>query len=312
MLEVSHISRSFGAARAVSDLSFSIGKGEVVALLGPNGAGKTTTIRMVTGFLPPDSGTVSIGGFDIADDSLAARRLLGYLPENAPLYPEMQVRRYLSFRAALAGVTGAAARDAIDREMARCDLTTVATKRISALSKGFRQRVGLAAALVHDPKVVILDEPSNGLDPSQILQFRSLIATLARERTMLISSHILSEVQKICSRVIIIAGGTLRADSTPDAIARRARGIRTFTVAFDINDYAAARDLLRAIPDVRDVTPISHPAESRFEVTSDALDLRHRIARAAHDRNLLVIELAETAPSLEQAFMQLVTQEARA
>jgi ABC-2 type transport system ATP-binding protein len=224
----------------------------------------------------------------------------------------MQVRRYLSFRAALAGVTGAAARDAIDREMARCDLTTVATKRISALSKGFRQRVGLAAALVHDPKVVILDEPSNGLDPSQILQFRSLIATLARERTMLISSHILSEVQKICSRVIIIAGGTLRADSTPDAIARRARGIRTFTVAFDINDYAAARDLLRAIPDVRDVTPISHPAESRFEVTSDALDLRHRIARAAHDRNLLVIELAETAPSLEQAFMQLVTQEARA
>lgn len=308
MLEVKSISRTFGRTRAVKDVTFTIGKGEVVALLGPNGAGKTTTIRMVTGFLPPDSGNIVIGGFDMTEESLEARRLIGYLPENAPLYPEMQVRAYLAFRASLAGVRGSRAGEAIDRELARCDLSSVATKRIGALSKGFRQRVGLAAALVHDPAVVILDEPSNGLDPSQILQFRTLIGTLARERTMLISSHILAEVQKICTRVILISGGELRADGTPDSLARRAGTRRIFTVAFTDTEHQAALEMLRAIPNVHDVNPILRPGEARFEVLGDDIDLRLRIARAARDKGLMIFELSEQAPSLEETFMQLTAQ----
>ena len=218
----------------------------------------------------------------------------------------MQVRAYLSFRAALAGVRGGRAGEAIDRELARCDLASVASKRIGALSKGFRQRVGLAAALVHDPAVVILDEPSNGLDPSQILQFRTLIGALARERTMLISSHILAEVQKICTRVILMSGGKVRADGTPESLARRVGTRRSFLVSFTDSEHQVALEMLRAIPDVHDVNPILRPGEARFDVLGADMDLRHRIAHAARDKGLLILELSEQMPSLEETFMQLV------
>ena len=208
MILVDCISKSFGSLRAVREVSFELPRGQIAGLLGPNGAGKSTTIRMITGFLTPDSGRISIAGHDIQSQPTRAKSVIGYLPESAPIYPEMSVRGYLKHRAKLYGVPGRTISSRIDHAMGQTRITDVAKRRVGQLSKGYRQRVGLAAALVHDPKVLILDEPTNGLDPTQIREARSLIRELSEDRTTLLCSHILPEVERTCDRVIIMAGRT--------------------------------------------------------------------------------------------------------
>jgi ABC-2 type transport system ATP-binding protein len=219
MIEANGLSKRYGDVVAVDDVSFTVGKGEVVGFLGPNGAGKTTTMRMLTGFIPPTEGTAVIAGHDIFGDPIAARRAVGYLPETPPLYPEMSVTSYLSYVATIKDVPRRGRREAVDRALERCGLTRVRHQVIGTLSKGFRQRVGLAQAIVHDPAVLILDEPTVGLDPLQIREIRALIAELAApeqgesQHTVILSTHILPEVEAICRRVVMIHGGRKVVDS---------------------------------------------------------------------------------------------------
>lgn len=210
--------KSYGQVNAVRDLSFTIDRPGVTGLLGPNGAGKSTTIRMLTGLIHPDRGSAFIMGHDLAEAPLRARRALGYAPETAPLYPELTPAEYLRHRARLHRVPRAAQRAAIDREIDRCQLRSVSTRRIAGLSKGYRQRVALAGALVHDPSVVVLDEPASGLDPAQIIELRSLIRALGKTKAVLVSSHILPEIERTCDRVLIIAAGRLLADGSPGSL----------------------------------------------------------------------------------------------
>lgn len=228
MIEVDRVSKQFGHFAAVRDVSLCVHPGVVTGLLGPNGAGKTTLIRMMTSFLTPTRGHIRVCGFDAIENAGDARRCIGYLPESAPLYPEMRVREFLLYRARLFGVDRHARSPAVDGAMASCAITDMAARRIGHLSKGYRQRVGLAAAVLHDPAVLILDEPSSGLDPTQIRELRSLIRQLAHggptgQRVVLLSSHYLPEVQQTCDRIAIIARGQLRADGTPDALLKPLR-----------------------------------------------------------------------------------------
>ena len=219
MIHVQEATKSFGRTRAVRGVGFTLEKGGVTGLLGPNGAGKTTTIRMIAGFLVPDAGRITLAGHDVTTDPIPAKRLLGYLPESAPLYPEMTVRRYLDYRARLFNLGRTDRRVAVGRSIEQCRLNEVSDRRIGVLSKGFRQRVGLASVLLHDPPVLILDEPTNGLDPSQIRTTRGLIRELAEDRTVLLCTHIIPEAERTCARILVIAGGRLIADGTPASLA---------------------------------------------------------------------------------------------
>lgn len=221
MIEVENLTKRYHQHTAVEDVSFSVRKGEVVGFLGPNGAGKSTTMRILTGYLPPTSGKVSVAGFDVFTQSLQARERIGYMPENVPLYPEMRVREYLRYRAALKGVKGRRIRDRLTDVLELCGLTGVARQLIGTLSKGYRQRVGLADAMIHDPELLILDEPTIGLDPNQIRSVRELILNLARHHTILLSTHILPEVEMTCSRVLIINKGRVAASDSPQNLRHR-------------------------------------------------------------------------------------------
>ena len=207
MIEVQHLTKRYGDLTAVSDISFSVASGQILGFLGPNGSGKTTTMRIVTGFLPATSGTVKVAGFDIFDDSFEVRRRIGYLPENPPLYNDMTVTAYLRFVARIKGMPRAEIADALDRVLTRCGLTKVADRVTGHLSKGFRQRVGLAQAIIHNPAVLVLDEPTIGLDPQQIIEIRALIKELAGTHTVILSTHILPEVAQVCEKVVIINAG---------------------------------------------------------------------------------------------------------
>ena len=223
MIEVRDLTKRFARHTVVRDVSFSVGRGEIVGFLGPNGAGKTTTLRMLTGYLPPSSGSIAVAGFDVFRRSVEARRRIGYMPENVPLYDDMRVREYLKFRARLKGLSNREARTRVNDVVETCGLEPVRRKMIKVLSKGFRQRVGLADALIHSPELLILDEPTNGLDPNQIRQIRDLIKRLGENHTILLSTHILSEVEMTCGRVIIIDSGRIRAEDTPRALVENMR-----------------------------------------------------------------------------------------
>jgi ABC-2 type transport system ATP-binding protein len=220
MIEVSHLSKSYGDYTAVSDVSFSAAKGEIVGFLGPNGAGKTTTIRMLATYLPPSAGRASIAGYDIVTQADEVRKRIGYLPENPPLYPEMTVREYLSFIADIKGVARASKVERIDEVMERCFITDVRNKLCQHLSRGYRQRVGLAQAIIHDPEVIILDEPTSGLDPKQIIEIRQLIRSLGQTHTVLLSTHILPEVSMVCNKVVIINRGKVVIESLLNQLTR--------------------------------------------------------------------------------------------
>jgi ABC-2 type transport system ATP-binding protein len=221
MIEVQHLTKRYGDLTAVSDVSFSVASGQILGFLGPNGSGKTTTMRIITGFLPATSGTVKVAGFDIFDDSFEVRKRIGYLPENPPLYNDMTVAAYLRFVARIKGLPRAETAEALDRALLRCGLTTVADRVTGHLSKGFRQRVGLAQAIIHNPPVLVLDEPTVGLDPQQIIEIRALIKELAGAHTVVLSTHILPEVAQVCEKVVIISAGRV---VTEDLLAHLTQG----------------------------------------------------------------------------------------
>ena len=244
MIKVENLTKRYGGFLAVNNVSFEVAKGEIVGFLGPNGAGKTTTMRILTGYLPATSGRASIGGFDVFEQSLQARQRIGYLPENTPLYTDMRVNEYLRYRANLKGVEGRRIKERVGDVLALCNLKDVERKLIGALSKGYRQRVGLADALVHDPDLLILDEPTIGLDPNQIRQVRELIKNLAHKRTVLISTHILPEVEIMCSRVVVIHKGQIRASDTADNLLRNHRAAGSMRLEAQTGQDDARAELL--------------------------------------------------------------------
>ncbi len=254
MIKTEHLSKRYGALKAVDDLSFEVQGGEVLGFLGPNGAGKTTTMRMLTGFIAPSSGRASIFGHDVEDDPIAARSCIGYLPEGAPAYGEMSARGFLEFIADLRGLRGAVRRARLDTVIERLALGPVLHQSIETLSKGFRRRVGLAQAIVHDPPVLILDEPTDGLDPNQKHEVRSLINEMARDKIIVISTHILEEVDAVCTRAMLISRGRLVADDTPAGLEARSRYHNAVSLQLERPDQLeAAREALSSLPQVASV-----------------------------------------------------------
>ncbi|WP_437959620.1 ABC transporter ATP-binding protein [Sorangium sp. So ce119] len=307
MIEVEHLSKSYGPHQAVSDLSFRVNQGEIVGFLGPNGAGKSTTLRILAGFLGATSGRVRVAGYDIAEEPMRARASLGYMPETSPLYPEMRVSEYLAFRAELKLVPRRARRDAVARALRDARVEDVASVMIGHLSKGYRQRVGLADALVGDPPLLILDEPTAGLDPNQIREVRALVRRLGRDRTVLLSTHILSEVEATCTRAVVIARGRLVAEGSIDELRamRRASGVRLVVRGAADAALAAAR----GAADVRsaEAEPAGEAARItvEFDAAADPGEATERLVRALVGAGIGVRELVPHAPSLEQVFSEL-------
>ncbi|MCP4655945.1 MAG: ATP-binding cassette domain-containing protein [bacterium] len=310
MIEAQGLTRRYGEFTAVQGLSFSVAEGEILGMLGPNGAGKTTTIRMITGFLPPSSGRVTVAGHDLLTAPGRARREIGYLPESVALYPEMRVREYLAYRARLEGMTRTEARHALGLAIERCLLEEVERQIIGTLSKGYRQRVGLATAILHGPRVLVLDEPTIGLDPKQIIAIRELIRELGRKHTLLVSTHILPEVEQLCDRVLIIDHGRLVAEGTPQELREQSRGnaLLRVTIKEAPDD---ARDVFRRIAGVVDVRPVPGSANGEFTLECDqGMDLRETVFRTAVDQQWILLELVEEKVSLEDVFVRLTDQEA--
>jgi ABC-2 type transport system ATP-binding protein len=309
MIRATRLSKQFGRFRAVSDVSFDVAPGEVVGLLGSNGAGKTTTLRMITGFLPPDAGAVSINGHDSLDASFRARTCVGYLPESAPAYGEMPVQDYLNYRGRLHGMGRRQRSAAVDRTLRDCDLTEVRRRRVGHLSRGYRQRVGLAAALLHDPPVLVLDEPTSALDPRQIRQIRNLIRELARTKAVLVSSHILPEVEQTCDRVIIMARGRVLAEGTPETLVSKVVQKPVYVVEA-IGGDAGALD--RALGAVTGVEPIRSErmqdgwVRARVQGRPASGDLREQLAAAAAGAGFRVRELSRERAGLERVFLELM------
>jgi len=306
MITAQRLTKKFGIFLAVDSVDFEIGKGQVVGFLGPNGAGKTTTIRMICGYLRPSEGRVLVDGHDMAVEPRRGQRQIGYLPESAPLYTEMRVEEYLAFRAKLFGVPRRTRARAIGEAVGRCSLGEVRKRPISQLSKGYRQRVGLAAALVHQPPILILDEPTSGLDPTQIRELRGLIRELAGNHTILLSTHNLAEVELTCDQVIIFARGQVRAAGTIDQLRTEAAGESRYIVECDAT---GAPKVLKALPGVGSVESLGGEGTwQRFTVTAHngSQDLREAIAKAIAQTGGSVRELHREAPSLERLFMRIL------
>lgn len=306
MIVVRSLTKRFGSFQALDSLDFKVPEGSVAGFLGPNGAGKTTTIRLISGFLTPTRGSVSVGGLDVQTRRREVQRLLGYLPEAAPLYGEMRVREFLKYRARLFGVERGRRKRATDLVVKRCSLEEVERRPIHQLSKGYRQRVGLAAALLHQPPVLILDEPTVGLDPAQIREVRGLIRELAARHTILVSTHILQEVELTCDYLIMIARGRIQAHGTLDEV--RSRGLQTSKYVVE-TDSRKADQILRDLAGVDDVHTM--PLESnwrRLTLTASAKagDLREAIAAALAQATCTVRELRREVPSLEHLFVQMI------
>jgi ABC-2 type transport system ATP-binding protein len=306
MIRVERLSKRYGAVRAVDRVSFEVGRGEIVGLLGPNGAGKTTTMRMLTTFIPPTSGRATLAGHDVLDAPLEVRRRVGYMPESVPLYAEMRVREYLTFRAKLKDVPRARRTPAVDEVVERCQLGEVEDRVLGHLSKGFRQRVGLAESMVHDPDILILDEPTAGLDPIQIREVRALIRELGDRHTVLLSTHIMSEVEAVCGRVIIIARGRIAEDApldrlrSGDTILIEARG-----------PAEAVRAALESAPGVARARLTGRDGEfAAVEVYAhDGADLREALGQRLAQNGWPLRRLDMRRVTLEDRFIQAVTRE---
>jgi ABC-2 type transport system ATP-binding protein len=309
MIEAQNLIRRYGDFTAVDGISFSVGEGEIVGMLGPNGAGKTTAIRMVTGFLPPTSGQVTVAGKDLFESPREARRQVGYLPENVALYNEMRVEEYLAYRARLEGLSRAEARDAIGMAVDRCLLTDVRSQIIGTLSKGFKQRVGLATAILHRPKVLVLDEPTVGLDPKQIIAIRELIRELGRERTLLLSTHILPEVELLCRRVMILDRGRIVAEGTPESLREGSTGNAGLRVTLK----GEPPDAAEALAQIDGVEAVRPGADGSFVLEHrPGTDVREEVFRAAVERGWVLLELARERASLEDVFVRLTTRDTAA
>jgi ABC-2 type transport system ATP-binding protein len=309
----------------VDDVSFRVERGEILGFLGPNGAGKTTTMRILTGYMPPSEGRAMVAGYDLFNDAIAAKRRTGYLPETPPLYPDMTALEYLDFVARIKGVPSRDRKPRVAAVMERTHITDVAHRHCGKLSKGYRQRVGLAQALIHNPDVLILDEPTAGLDPKQIIETRELIRSLAGDHTIVLSTHILPEVAQTCDRVVIINKGRVVAIDTPDNLTARLKGAATLYVQVDAQG-ADAGTALSAIPGVTRVSSAEHPrgpaaadadalpppvgVPQAFEVESEPdVDVRRDLARAVVTRGWGLLELRPVRMSLEDVFLQVTTEE---
>jgi ABC-2 type transport system ATP-binding protein len=280
MIKVENLKKSFGAKRAVDGVSFTVERGEVLGFLGPNGAGKSTTMRMVTGFIPPSEGTVSVGGFDMMEDPIPAKKLIGYLPENAPSYNDMTVAGFLSFAAEIRGLTGDARRRAVNRVVEMCFLESVLHQSVDTLSKGYRHRTCFAQSIIHDPEVLVLDEPTDGLDPNQKHEVRSLIRRMGEKKAIIFSTHILEEVDAVCSRAIIIDSGKIVANGTPAEL--RSRSELSGAVSLKVAGAAsgAVRDRLSGASGVRKVTVVQEdPAIAWVRVYPETRVMNGALAR---------------------------------
>ncbi len=305
MIKVENLTKRYAGQIAIQDLNFEVGKGEIMGFLGPNGAGKSTTMRILSSFMPPTSGRATIAGFDIFEQSLQARAHLGYMPENVPLYNDMRVTEYLNYRAALKSVPHRRISERVGDVKELCGLKEVEKKLIGALSKGYRQRVGLADALVHEPDLLILDEPTSGLDPNQIRQVRDLIKNLGKQHTILLSTHILPEVEMTCSRVIIIHKGRIEACDTPENLLGRIRTASGVHVEAKVGKDEGAAEL-KKITGVRDVATTNDGDWKIFSLRVESgADVREEVFRLANARHWTLRELSQQRATLEDVFVEI-------
>ncbi len=310
MIEVENLTKRYGPTLAVSGISFEVQKGEILGFLGPNGAGKTTTMRIITGFLSPTSGRVRVSGFDVAEQPLDAKRRIGYLPENPPVYPSMTVNEYLSFVGRIKAVPSSELKKRIGEVSEKCAVTDVSMRQIGKLSKGYRQRVGLAQALIANPDVLILDEPTAGLDPKQIIETRELIKSFAGQHTVILSTHILPEVSRTCQRVVVINKGSVVAVGAPEELTSRLQGYETVLVSAQ-GPAAEIMGKLQSVPGVNLVEP-RDAADSRVTLEVHAEkghDVRAEIARAIVESGWGLYELKTSGMSLEDIFLKLTTRD---
>lgn len=308
MIEVQGLTKYYGPHPAIMDVSFSVQAGEVVGFLGPNGAGKTTTMRILTGFMPASAGTASIAGFDIHTDSLEARRQIGYLPEHASLYRDMRVHQYLRYAGKLQDMSSARINERLEVVLDRCGLTERSHQIIGTLSRGYRQRVGIAQALLHDPKVLILDEPTIGLDPNQIREVRQLIHDLGHDHTVMLSTHILPEAQIVCERVIIINQGRIVAEDTTAALTKQTHGGQVVLLRVQTDNTAIPSEL-RTVAQVQAVRAVKGEVGAyQVESASDA-DIRAEVARFVVEKGWGLTELRALEMTLEDAFHELTADE---
>jgi ABC-2 type transport system ATP-binding protein len=311
VIEVQQLTKRYGPFTAVDGVSFNVGKGEILGFLGPNGAGKTTTMRILTGYMPPTEGRARVAGFDLQDHPVEAKQRIGYLPETPPLYPDMTVREYLRFVARIKGVPTGEQASRVAAVMQRTHVADMAHRHCGKLSKGYKQRVGLAQALIHNPDVLVLDEPTAGLDPKQIIETRELIRGLGGDHTIVLSTHILPEVAQTCQRVVIINKGRVVAEDTPENLTARLQGAASVYVEVDAQG-ADAQPVLTAIPGVTGVAVAGrHGAFTGFEVQSEkGLDVRRSVAQAVVGAGFGLVELRPMRMSLEEIFLQLTTTDA--
>lgn len=306
MIHCEGLTKYYGNHQAIADVSFTVDEGEIVGFLGPNAAGKTTTMRILTSFIPPSSGTATVAGHDVVEDSLASRRAIGYLPETSSLYRDMRVTEFLRYCAGLRGMGRAETRERIEYVLDICGLEERANSIIGTLSLGYRQRVGLAQALLHNPPVLILDEPTVGLDPNQIIEVRNLIKNLANNHTVMLSTHILPEAQMTCQRVIIINHGRIVAEDTPEALTAQIREAETISVTV-AKDDSNVRNMLLDIPEVVAVRAVG---DGTYHVDTEVgRDMRAEIAEMVVQRGLGLLELRPVEMTLEDVFRQLTTEE---
>lgn len=310
-IKVENLTKYYGEQAAVNDISFEVKTGEIVGFLGPNGAGKSTTMKMITTYLTPSNGKIFVDGIDISEDPLAVRKKIGYLPEQNPLYNDMNVVDYLIYAAELQSVEKSKINDAVKKMIKVCGLEDVRHKDIGELSKGYRQRVGLAQALIHDPDVLLLDEPTSGLDPNQIIEIRKLIKDIGRQKTLMLSTHILQEVQASCSRVIIINKGEIVADDTTEALQRKFEGQYKTKLIIKQNPNIDAAVIKSELKTIRDVEGVKLTVDNDnkvwlIEITNNKhSDTREEIFKKIVSKNLELIELKQEEASLEEIFRKL-------
>jgi len=313
LIEVQHLTKRYGPVTAVNDVSFTVERGEILGFLGPNGAGKTTTMRVLTGYMPPSEGKAIVAGYDVLEQPIEAKRRTGYLPETPPLYPDMTVREYLTFVARIKGVPRKESKSRIGGMMQKMRIDDVADRPCGKLSKGYRQRVGLAQAMLHNPDVLILDEPTAGLDPKQIIETRELIKGLAGDHTIILSTHILPEVSQTCQRVVIINKGKVVAVDTPDNLTSRLRGSETMYLQVDAQGADAAAVLQRVAGVKRVAVADTKQQIVGFEIDSETgHDVRRELAAAVVGRGWGLLEMRPMRMSLEEIFLHVTTEDVAA
>ena len=308
MIQVQNLTKRYGNLVAIDNVSFRVGHGEILGFLGPNGAGKTTTMRIISGYMPPTDGTVRVGDFDVLEDPIKAKRQIGYLPENPPLYNDMTVQGYLDFVADIKNVSGKNKKAKIDLAMERCGITDVRRRLIGNLSKGYRQRVGIAQAIVHDPAVLVLDEPTIGLDPKQIIEIRYLIKSLAGDRTVILSTHLLPEVTMTCTRVVIINEGKIVLEESLETLSQRANGAQMLFLKLNYNDKS--NDVNEKILSLPTVSEVKESAYGEFIIqTKGGADIREELVKMVVKNGWGLLELRPLTHALEEVFLRVISTE---